>query len=139
MTGRGVDLDKLRVALRRMSRSKLLMVAERAIDIVPKAKLIALVGDLVPLDDLAEGKRGAAALLAEVRKFHEAGLKGEYYESFNVNSKNFMEKSEGTEAFIAEFDRLIGRVVLETYDALASAAASGKPYVSPLGPPRRAT
>lgn len=30
------------------------------------------------------------------------------------------------------------RVVLETYDALASAAASGKPYVSPLGPPRRA-
>ena len=31
------------------------------------------------------------------------------------------------------------RVVLECYDALASAAASGQPYVSPLGPPRRAT
>jgi hypothetical protein len=31
------------------------------------------------------------------------------------------------------------RAVLETYDALAKAAASGKPYVSPLGPPRRAT
>jgi hypothetical protein len=30
------------------------------------------------------------------------------------------------------------RVILETYDALARAAASGKPYVSPLGPPRRA-
>lgn len=30
------------------------------------------------------------------------------------------------------------RVVLEAYGALASAAASGKPYVSPLGPPRRA-
>lgn len=30
------------------------------------------------------------------------------------------------------------RVVLETYDALAAAIASGKPYVSPLGPPRRA-
>ena len=30
------------------------------------------------------------------------------------------------------------RVVLETYDALAAAVASGKPYVSPLGPPRRA-
>jgi hypothetical protein len=29
------------------------------------------------------------------------------------------------------------RVVLETYDALAKAAASGKPYASPLGPPRR--
>ena len=31
------------------------------------------------------------------------------------------------------------RVVLETYDALAAAAAQGMPYDSPLGPPRRAT
>ena len=31
------------------------------------------------------------------------------------------------------------RVVLETYDALAAAAAKGLPYESPLGPPRRAT
>ena len=31
------------------------------------------------------------------------------------------------------------RVVLETYDTLAAAAAQGIPYESPLGPPRRAT
>ena len=31
------------------------------------------------------------------------------------------------------------RVVLETYDALAAATATGIPYDSPLGPPRRAT
>ena len=31
------------------------------------------------------------------------------------------------------------RVVLETYDALAAAAARGLPYDSPLGPPRRVT
>lgn len=31
------------------------------------------------------------------------------------------------------------RVVIERYDALAAAAASGKPYDSPLGPPRRAS
>lgn len=30
------------------------------------------------------------------------------------------------------------RVVLQIYDALAAAAASGEPFVSPLGPPRRA-
>jgi hypothetical protein len=46
-----------------------------------------------------------------VRKFHDASLRGEYYESFGVNSKNFMEKSGGTEAFIAEFGRLIGKCV----------------------------
>lgn len=31
------------------------------------------------------------------------------------------------------------RVVLERYDALAAAVTDGQPYVSPLGPPRRAT
>src|SRR5206468_8235758 len=35
----GVDIEKLRVALRRMSRGNLLMIAERAIKIVPRAKL----------------------------------------------------------------------------------------------------
>jgi hypothetical protein len=106
-----VDIEKPRVALRRMSRSNLLMVAELAIELVPKAKLRGIVGDMVRLDELAEGKRGAAPLLAEVRKFHEASLRGEYYESFNVNSRNFMEKSEGTETFVAKFDRLIGKCI----------------------------
>jgi hypothetical protein len=106
-----VDLEKLRVALRRLSRGDLLMVAERAIEVVPRAKLRKLIGDRLRLDDLTVGKRGTASLLAEVRKFHEAGLGGEYYEGFDVNSKNFMDKSEGTEAFIAEFDRLVGKCV----------------------------
>jgi hypothetical protein len=106
-----IDIEKLRVALRRMSRGKLLMVAERAIEMVPRAKLGALVGDMVRLDGLAEGNRGVAPLLEEVRKFHEVSLRGEYHDSFAVNSKNFMEQSEGTEAFIAEFDRLAGKCV----------------------------
>ncbi|OGF22019.1 MAG: hypothetical protein A2V63_03660 [Candidatus Eisenbacteria bacterium RBG_19FT_COMBO_70_11] len=106
-----VDLEKLRVTLRRMSRGDLLMVAERAIEIVPRAKLGALVGDNVRLDQLVEEKRGAAPLLDEVRNFHDASLGGEYYDSFDVSSKNFMDKSEGTDAFIAEFDRLIGKCV----------------------------
>jgi hypothetical protein len=111
MSRGGVDLDKLRVAVRRMSRGNLLMVAERAIEIVPRGKLTALVGDMVRLDELVEGKRGAAPLLDEVRKFHDSSLRGEYYDSFAVNSKNFMDKSEGTEAFIAEFDRLVAKCI----------------------------
>jgi hypothetical protein len=111
VTASSIDLEKLRVALRRMSRGNLLTVAERAIDIVPKTKLRGLVGDMVRLDELAEGKRGAAPLLDEVRKFHDASLAGEHYESFNVNSKNYMDKSRGTEGFIAEFDRLLGKCI----------------------------
>lgn len=106
-----VDLEKLRVALRRMSRGNLLMVAERAIEIVPRSKLGMLVGDMVRLDQLTEGKRGAAPLLDEVRKFYDASLRGEYYDGFDVNSKNFMDKSEGTDASIADFDRLVGKCV----------------------------
>ncbi len=111
MSRPAIDLEKLRVALRRLSRGNLLMVAERAIDIVPKAKLRALVGDMVQIDELAEGKPGPAPLLEEVRKFYDASLRGDYYESFNVNSKNYMDKSEQTEAFIAEIDRLLGKCI----------------------------
>jgi hypothetical protein len=111
MTTAAMDLEKLRVALHRMSRDNLLLLAERAIELVPRAKLRALVGDLVRLDDLAKTKGGTAPLLAEVRKFQEASRRGDYYESFGVNSKNYMDKSEGTETFIAEFDRLLGKCV----------------------------
>ena len=106
-----VDVEKLRVALRRLSRDGLVIVAERALELTPRARLRQLLGDLLPLDGLTEGRRGAAPLLGEVRKFHEASLRGEYYDGFDVNSKNFMEKSEGTEEFIAEFERLIGKCV----------------------------
>ena len=47
----------------------------------------------------ARGKVGAAALLEEVREFHAAGLCADFYDSFDVNSKDFMAKSEGTDEF----------------------------------------
>jgi hypothetical protein len=111
MTRRAIDREKLRVALRRLGRGHLLVMAERAIELVPRAKLRALVGDLVRLDELAEGKSGATPLLDEVRKFNEASWRGDYYESFGVNSRTSMHTSEGTEEFIAEFDRLVGKCI----------------------------
>lgn len=77
------------------------MIAERTIEVVPKAKLRSLVGDMVQLDELIEGKPGAAPLLAEVRKVQEASLCDDY-DNFDVNSKNFIEKFEEAEALIAE-------------------------------------
>jgi hypothetical protein len=111
MTASPLDLEKLRAALRRMSRGNLLMIVDRAIEILPKAKLRRLVGDMVRLDEFAKGKPGPEPLIDEVRRFHDASLRGEHYESFNVNSKNYMDKSKGTEAFIAEFDRLLGKCI----------------------------
>ncbi len=70
MTRRAIDLEMLHVALRRLSRGNLLVIAERATELVPRAKLRALVGDFVRLDELAEPKSGAAPLLDEVRKLN---------------------------------------------------------------------
>jgi hypothetical protein len=95
MTARAVDLGKLCVALRRLSRDNLLDIAERAVELVPRAKLLALVGNLVKLGDLTKTSAGAGAVLGEVKKFHEASLRGEYYESFNVNSQNFVRPRPG--------------------------------------------
>jgi len=111
MTRRAIDLEKLRVALRRLSRGNLLVMAERATELVPRDKLRALVGEFVRLDELAETKSGVAPVLDAVRKFHQASLRGEYYESFAVTPKTFTQQSEGTEEFIAEFGRLVGTCV----------------------------
>jgi hypothetical protein len=74
--GQRVDIEKLRAALRHMSRGNLLSIANRAIELVPQAT------------------RDAATLLVEVRTFHDACLRGDYYESFAVNSKNYMDTSK---------------------------------------------
>lgn len=111
MTTHADDLEKLRVALRHLDRGHLLIIAERAIELVPHTKLSALVGGFVQLDKRAKTSRGAAPLLGEVRTFHEASLRGDYYEDFLVDSKNFMDMSKGTEAFIAELDRLLRKCI----------------------------
>ncbi|MBI4613323.1 MAG: hypothetical protein HY720_06900 [Planctomycetes bacterium] len=111
MRRRAIDFDRLRAALPRLTRGDLLLLVERAIEEIPEAKLRSIMGDFVPVVDVASTKAGAAGVLKEVRKFHDASGRGEYYDSFGVNSKNWTQKSEGTEEFIAEFDGLLGRCV----------------------------
>lgn len=111
MTVRPVDREKLLVALRRMKRGDLLIIAERATELLPRAKLHAVFGDRIRLHELMKTAGGRVGLLEEVRMFHHASLRGDYYESFDVDSKNFMQKSEGTEEFIAEFDRMIRKCI----------------------------
>jgi hypothetical protein len=111
--GQRVDIEKLRAALRHMSRGNLLSIANRAIELVPQARLGSLVAGMVRLDLLiiSEGTRDSATLLDEVRTFHDACLRGDYYESFAVNSKNYMDTSKGTDAFMVEFERLIDKCI----------------------------
>jgi len=101
-----------------MRRGDLLIIAERAIELVPKTKLQALVGDYVNVDDVAEASATPNALLDELQKFHVHSMAGRYFEDFEVNSRNCTEQSRGTDAFIAEFKRLLRECI--------SAADSGQ-------------
>jgi hypothetical protein len=109
MTRRHIDHEKLRLALQKMKRGDLLIIAMRAAELLPRDTLEEIVGDFLQLEEFSTTTQVELSLLEEVRKFHAASMAGAYYESFRVDSRNCMEKSAGTEAFIAEFDRLIGK------------------------------
>lgn len=113
MTGHPVDLTALRRSLGSLSRGELLIVAERAVEMVPTAGLPSLLGDLVQIEGSVEATPGASTLLEEVRIFHATSMSGKFYDSFDVNGRNCTEQSRGTDAFIAEFDRLVARCVRE--------------------------
>ncbi len=67
-------------------------------------------GYVKPAELRADGS-SQGRLLEAVKTFQEASLRGDHYEDFNVNSKNFMEMSRGTETWIAECNRLLDRCV----------------------------
>jgi len=113
VTGHPVDLTALRRSLGSLSRGELLIVAERAVEMVPTAGLPSLLGDLVQIEGSVEATPGASTLLEEVRIFHATSMSGKFYDSFDVNGRNCTEQSRGTDAFIAEFDRLVARCVRE--------------------------
>ena len=111
MTRRPAPSETLRLALREMARGNLLVIAERAVELVPAAQLDALLGDFVKMDGISSAACADEPLLDDVRKFYEAALAAQYYETVEINNKRGIEQSKGTEAFAAEFDRLLRRCV----------------------------
>lgn len=108
------DLAKVRAYLRRMGHQYVFAMLDEAVGMLPKAKLEALVRRYInlkavqkdpPPRDLEPG------LLAEVTDFAARSRRGDYFESFNVNSKNYTEQSNGTTAWIADCNRLLDRCV----------------------------
>ncbi|MFC1641073.1 hypothetical protein ACFL5O_00065 [Myxococcota bacterium] len=110
-----IDRDKLRAAVRKLGHEYVFYMLNDAIDMLPRTKLHQLAQKYLDVESLRpDGKNGAKAnLLAAVKTFDQASRAGEYYESFMVNSRNYMEKSTGTTAWISEFGRLLNRCVAE--------------------------
>lgn len=107
-----VDPDRLVDALHRVSHEDLVELSSALLGRLPAPRQIAA---LRPYLDVAKLKptRKQASLADDVRAFDRAVRAGDYYEGFNVNSKNFMEKSEGTERFIRDCRRLLERGITD--------------------------
>jgi hypothetical protein len=113
-----IDRDKLRAAIRRLGYESVFNMLDDAIDLLPPAKLHRIVKrQLDPRSLRPEDENGRADLLPAVRAFEKASLAGEYYDSFDVDSRNFMQKSAGTLGWIAECLRLLDRCVTQARKA----------------------
>lgn len=101
-----LDMAKVKAALRSPPQETLLDILSRAIDRIPLERLPEVLGPAVPLKEVQEGPSAGKALLKAAKAFRAGSLRGDYYDYFDVNSKNCSEMSEGTEDWIAECKRL---------------------------------
>jgi hypothetical protein len=107
-----IDRAKLRAAIRGLGDEYVYFMLDEALDLLPDAQLSKLVGQYIDLKRLRPDGSGKDDLFAQVATFERASLAGEFYESFNVNSRNHMDLSNGTRAWIAECRRLLDRLVV---------------------------
>jgi len=109
-----IDRDKLRAEVRKLGNECLFLMLDDAIELLPPAKLHKIAKKYLDLKQLRPNAEKATrpSLLTDVERFEKASLAGEYHESFGVNSKNYMQQSAGTSAWIAEYSRLLDRCVI---------------------------
>jgi len=109
-----IDRAKLRTAVRRLGSKHIYLMLDGALDLLPRSKLAKLVSGYIDPSTISQDADGESSLLDEVKVFEKASLRGDYYESFSVNSKNCTEMSKGTTAWIAECHRLLDRCAAES-------------------------
>jgi hypothetical protein len=110
-----IDRDKFRTEIRKLGNEYIFSILDEAIEVLSQPKLHKIAKKYLDLKQLRPDAEKAArpCLLTEVKRFEKASLDGRYYESFDVNSRNFMQKSIGTCAWIADHLRLLDRCVID--------------------------
>ena len=111
-----IEWEALEPALRKLKKNELLDVLAEAYRALPASGVVTVFGQYIdlPLREASRSARRGAAprrLLEAVQRFHADSLAGQYCELFNVNSRNFMDKSEGTELWINSCNQLFERCV----------------------------
>jgi len=95
-----------------MDEEQIFSMLDEALEVMPRGALGRIVKRYISLDDVrANPLEPKRTLLEEIKAFDAAARAGDYYQSFDVNSRNCMDKSQGTRSFIADFSRLLDRCV----------------------------
>ena len=102
-----IDRGKVRSEVRKLDEAGLRVWINRAIDMLPDVAFPELIADYIHLHDILADENTESDFLGAIRQFHSDSMAGRYYQDFNVNSRNFMEQSRGTQTFIAEHARLV--------------------------------
>lgn len=100
-----IDRQKLRAFVRKLDEGAIYELLDRAIELLPASKLATLVDGYASPDTLKGDGASKETLLSQVRDFHASALRGDHYDAFAVNSRNYTSKSRGTQRFIADFHR----------------------------------
>lgn len=107
-----LNIDKLRRSIRQnLETEALLILLDRAVDLIEPDRLPQLLEGILPIESVQAKGATTQSLLQAVEAFRDDSSSGRYYESFRVNSRNFMDKSRGTINWIAEFHRLMNRCI----------------------------
>lgn len=108
-----IDLGKLRACLRTLRDEDVFLMLDDAMEQISPENLEKVVRPYLDPERLRlDGATiGPARLAASVQAFADATRAGDFYESFDVNSKNCTKLSRGTLAWISTFRRLIDRCV----------------------------
>jgi hypothetical protein len=105
-----IDRPKVRAQLRGIDRGALLVLLERALDRISDTSTLEIVRDYVRPARLPIASAGPS-LLDEVLAWSKAALAGAYDEDYLVTSSSFDLHSNSVDHFIADFDRLLARVL----------------------------
>ncbi|MFO1051730.1 MAG: hypothetical protein U1F36_05915 [Planctomycetota bacterium] len=108
------DLAKVRAYLRKMPHHFVFAMLDEAVGMLPRARLDLLVRRYISAEGVKKEvlpSKTRPPLRALVKDFVDRSRRGYYFESFNVNSKNCTEQSNGTTAWIADCNRLLDRCV----------------------------
>ena len=111
MSGGKLYLQRIRRAIRGSGNETIFFLLDDALSLLPPAKLRQLMAQYLKPEQFVSDDAVKRDLLAEVQAFQKACLAGEYYEAFDVNSKNCTQSSLGTLTWIADFRRLLFRCV----------------------------